>query len=95
MSITAPPQPFENHLTTLHPGQASCPDVYRGRFNRFEHGAAETELARLYADEVKAICGDCAAGGETTAVAAFIAETLQSCGGQIVPPKSYFQQVYR
>lgn len=26
-------------------------------------------------------------------IAAFIAESLQSCGGQVVPPPGYFQQV--
>lgn len=26
-------------------------------------------------------------------IAAFIAESLQSCGGQVIPPMSYFQQV--
>lgn len=26
-------------------------------------------------------------------IAAFIAESLQSCGGQIIPPVGYFQQV--
>lgn len=51
-------------------------------------------MARLYADEVKAICG-AAEVGTGGRVAAFIAETLQSCGGQIVPPKGYFEQVYR
>lgn len=26
-------------------------------------------------------------------IAAFIAESLQSCGGQVIPPPGYFQQV--
>lgn len=26
-------------------------------------------------------------------IAAFIAESLQSCGGQVVPPPGYFQRV--
>lgn len=26
-------------------------------------------------------------------IAAFITESLQSCGGQVVPPAGYFQQV--
>ncbi len=26
-------------------------------------------------------------------IAAFTAESLQSCGGQVIPPKGYFQQV--
>lgn len=26
-------------------------------------------------------------------IAAFIAESLQSCGGQVIPPVGYFQQV--
>lgn len=28
-------------------------------------------------------------------VAAFIAESLQSCGGQIIPPTGYFERIYR
>lgn len=28
-------------------------------------------------------------------VAAFIAESLQSCGGQIIPPVGYFENIYR
>lgn len=26
-------------------------------------------------------------------IAAFVAESLQSCGGQVIPPAGYFQQV--
>lgn len=68
--------------------------MYGGRYNRFEHTASEVELGRLYADEVKAICA-AADGRPDGKVAAYIAESLQSCGGQIVPPKGYFEQVYR
>lgn len=34
------------------------------------------------------------ANGKGKGIAAFIAESLQSCGGQIIPPKGYFQKVY-
>lgn len=73
--------------------KASCPDTYRGRFNRFDHSANDAELATLYADEVADICKDVAATGN--GVAAYIAESLQSCGGQIIPPAGYFEQVYK
>jgi ethanolamine-phosphate phospho-lyase len=47
----------------------------------------------LYADEVEDIINGLAKNGK--GVAAFIAESLQSCGGQILPPKDYFKRVYR
>ncbi|KAM6909085.1 ethanolamine-phosphate phospho-lyase isoform 2-T2 [Xenentodon cancila] len=65
---------------------APSPDVYRGKY-RADH----PDPATAYADEVKGIIGKvCKKGGK---IAAFIAESLQSCGGQVIPPVGYFQQV--
>ncbi|KAK5875959.1 hypothetical protein CesoFtcFv8_026982 [Champsocephalus esox] len=65
---------------------APSPDVYRGKY-RADH----PDPATAYADEVKDIIhGVCEKGGK---IAAFIAESLQSCGGQVIPPPGYFQQV--
>ena len=47
-------------------------------------------MGQLYADEVARLVE-----GSRTGVAAFIAESLQSCGGQIIPPKDYFKKVYK
>ncbi|KAM3590349.1 uncharacterized protein V6R79_007934 [Siganus canaliculatus] len=65
---------------------APSPDVYRGKYRADHH-----DPATAYADEVKdMIDGVHEKGGK---IAAFIAESLQSCGGQVIPPAGYFQQV--
>lgn len=71
--------------------QASCPDSYRGKFNRFNStlGAVKDQ----YVSEIDSIAQKIADEGR--GVAAYIAESLQSCGGQIIPPEGYFQDVYR
>ncbi|XP_005927740.1 ethanolamine-phosphate phospho-lyase [Haplochromis burtoni] len=65
---------------------ASSPDVYRGK-----HRADHSDPATAYADEVKDIINKAYKKGGK--IAAFIAESLQSCGGQVIPPVGYFQQV--
>ncbi|XP_004079724.1 ethanolamine-phosphate phospho-lyase isoform X1 [Oryzias latipes] len=65
---------------------APSPDVYRGKY-RADHA----DPARAYADEVKDIIEQVHKKGGK--IAAFIAESLQSCGGQVIPPVGYFQQV--
>ncbi|XP_053678275.1 alanine--glyoxylate aminotransferase 2-like [Anopheles nili] len=67
---------------------APCPDVYRGKYRDCDYPEG-TDLGQLYADEVQHIIERSSNG-----VAAFIAESLQSCGGQIIPPAGYFQKVY-
>nr|XP_015200645.1 PREDICTED: ethanolamine-phosphate phospho-lyase [Lepisosteus oculatus] len=47
--------------------------------------------ATAYADDVRDIICDAHRKGHK--IAAFIAESLQSCGGQVIPPKGYFQKV--
>ncbi|XP_051041461.1 ethanolamine-phosphate phospho-lyase [Phodopus roborovskii] len=65
---------------------APSPDIYRGKY-REDHEDAAT----AYADEVKKIIEDARSSGRK--IAAFIAESMQSCGGQIIPPAGYFQKV--
>ncbi|XP_061566349.1 ethanolamine-phosphate phospho-lyase [Cololabis saira] len=65
---------------------APSPDVYRGKY-RADH----PDPAKAYADEVKGIIGKVHKKGGK--IAAFIAESLQSCGGQVILPPGYFQQV--
>ncbi|XP_053272005.1 ethanolamine-phosphate phospho-lyase isoform X2 [Pleuronectes platessa] len=65
---------------------APSPDVYRGKY-RADHA----DPATAYADEVKDIIEKVHKKGGK--IAAFIAESLQSCGGQVIPPLGYFQQV--
>jgi ethanolamine-phosphate phospho-lyase len=47
----------------------------------------------LYAEEVRALCKEAKKNGRT--VAAFIAESLQSCGGQVIPPANFMKNVYK
>ncbi|NND88451.1 MAG: aminotransferase class III-fold pyridoxal phosphate-dependent enzyme, partial [Flavobacteriaceae bacterium] len=61
------------------------PDPFRGK----HHGS---ETGKKYADDVQMILQDLQ--DRNIDIAAFIAEPILSCGGQIVPPPSYFQQVY-
>lgn len=65
---------------------APSPDVYRGKY-RADH----PDPAAAYANEVKDIIEG--VHGKGRKIAAFIAESLQSCGGQVIPPPGYFQQV--
>ncbi|KAM5255839.1 ethanolamine-phosphate phospho-lyase [Ctenodactylus gundi] len=65
---------------------APNPDTYRGKY-REDH----VDSAQAYADEVKRIIEDVHSSGRK--IAAFIAESMQSCGGQIIPPAGYFQKV--
>ncbi|KAF7706296.1 ethanolamine-phosphate phospho-lyase [Silurus meridionalis] len=69
-----------------HVHVASSPDIYRGKY-REDHADPST----AYANEVKDIIEKAHAKGHK--IAAFIAESLQSCGGQIIPPVGYFQKV--
>lgn len=74
---------------------APVPDVYRGKHRtgaQGEGGPTEQELAHLYAGEVGDIIKKLE--GEGKAPAAYIAESLQSCGGQIIFPQGYLQEVY-
>ncbi len=69
---------------------APMPDTYRGRFRRGQ-GMSGAELGVRYADEV----GRAAARlGRDPGVAAFIAEPILSCGGQIEPPPGYLRAAF-
>uniref|UniRef100_A0A8C3SEU9 Ethanolamine-phosphate phospho-lyase n=1 Tax=Chelydra serpentina TaxID=8475 RepID=A0A8C3SEU9_CHESE len=65
---------------------APSPDIYRGEY-REDH----PDAASAYADDVKKIIEEAEKNGRK--IAAFIAESMQSCGGQIIPPAGYFQKV--
>ncbi|KAH8387695.1 hypothetical protein KR093_008927 [Drosophila rubida] len=69
---------------------APCPDSYGGQYT--DKQFPDADLGLLYAQPVADICERQLAKGQ--GVAAFIAESLQSCGGQILPPAGYFQRVY-
>ncbi|KAM8940228.1 ethanolamine-phosphate phospho-lyase [Pelodytes ibericus] len=65
---------------------APSPDIYRGKY-REDHPDPGT----AYAEEVNDIIKDIYKNNRK--IAAFIAESMQSCGGQIIPPAGYFQKV--
>ena len=71
---------------------AAMPDVYRGRW-RGGCGVSDEELGVRYAGEV----GDAAKvlADRGHGVAAFVAEPILSCGGQIEPPPGYLEGAYR
>lgn len=73
--------------------QAPVPDVYRGKYVYPNDSLNEEELGKLYANEVGKICKE--SKRKNGGVCAFIAESLQSCGGQIIPPEGYFKEVYQ
>ncbi|XP_078400913.1 ethanolamine-phosphate phospho-lyase isoform X1 [Cetorhinus maximus] len=65
---------------------APSPDIYRGKY-REDH----PDPASAYANEVNLLIQEAQKKGRK--MAAFIAESMQSCGGQIIPPPGYFQKV--
>lgn len=99
---------YHGHLTTLvdispykfnHPGgegqkewvhMVPCPDSYRGKYRSSDYD--EEKLADLYAQEVIDAVENAEKRGRK--ICLFLAESLQSCGGQIVYPRNYFKKVY-
>ncbi|KAJ8007781.1 hypothetical protein DPEC_G00097760 [Dallia pectoralis] len=65
---------------------ALSPDIYRGIYKQ-DH----PDPATAYADDVNNLIQKAHENGHK--IAAFIAESLQSCGGQVIPPVGYFQKV--
>jgi ethanolamine-phosphate phospho-lyase len=61
------------------------PDGYRGR-----HKGQGREAGEAYANDLARVMG---AAGEP--VAAFMTESFQSCGGQIIPPQGYLEHAFR
>ncbi len=61
------------------------PDIYRGAHNGTDAGDA-------YAVEVGRVAGEACAGGRS--IAAFFAESLLSCGGQMPLPQNYLKAAF-
>lgn len=53
----------------------------------------EDEIGPLYAEEVKKLIKNANNNGRQ--IAAFIAESMISCGGQVLLPKNYLKNVYK
>jgi len=74
-----------------HTHVAPVPDVYRGVHRDTDHPPG-TDMGKVYADQVKDICDKLRSQGSKPSC--FIAESLQSCGGQIIYPEGYLKRVY-
>jgi 4-aminobutyrate aminotransferase-like enzyme/Ser/Thr protein kinase RdoA (MazF antagonist)/murein DD-endopeptidase MepM/ murein hydrolase activator NlpD len=66
---------------------AAMPDDYRGLYRRGDGGRAAK-----FAAHVEGAFADLAGDGQTPA--AFLAECVLSCGGQVEPPEGYFTAAY-
>lgn len=100
---------YHGHVTSLidispykfnHPGGDGKPDwvhvapvadIYRGKYTDKDYTIEQ--LSEKYADEVKMLCQK--SSKEGGGVCIFYAESMQSCGGQIVFPPGYLRQVYK
>ncbi|XP_070185744.1 5-phosphohydroxy-L-lysine phospho-lyase-like [Littorina saxatilis] len=67
-----------------------CPDTYRGKFRDCDYPGED--LGAKYAGEVDSVIKDVENKGK--GVCCFIAESMQSCGGQVIYPEGYLQRVY-
>ncbi|MDX1410536.1 MAG: aminotransferase class III-fold pyridoxal phosphate-dependent enzyme [Nitrospirales bacterium] len=70
-----------------HVHKVMMPDCYRGRYKNHH------DAGRLYADQVSEVLNR--ATNNDKRIAAFICESLLSCGGQIVLPPNYLTEVYQ
>lgn len=68
-----------------------CPDTYRGKFRDCDYPPGE-DLGEKYANEVDRIIKDIQDQGK--GVCCFIAESMQSCGGQIIYPEGYLKRAF-
>lgn len=71
--------------------KTSLPDSYRGKYRDTQYSSQE--IGKKYADDVRKIC-EKIGKEKAKGVCAFIAESLISCGGQVIPPLNYFLEVY-
>jgi 4-aminobutyrate aminotransferase-like enzyme len=72
-------KPENTHILPL-------PDSYRGKYSGENCGIDYANHAKEIIQNLKA---------ERKEIAGFIGESMISCGGQIVPPKNYFKEVYK
>ena len=72
--------------------QVPNPDTYRGKYTE-QTTDTKVDVGELYADEVQKVITDAHANGRR--IAAFFAESMQSCAGQVVLPAGYLRRVYR
>lgn len=95
-AVQMSPYKFEHGANIRKPDWihiAPAPDVYRGRHQLSDEdrhcAEKQRQMGQLYAEEVSGLLEQIGQGN----VAGFIAEALQSCGGQVIPPAGYFPAV--
>jgi len=71
---------------------APVPDVYRGVHRDDDESLKGADMGEVYANNVADICEKLKTKGKKPSC--FIAESLQSCGGQIIYPEGYLKRVY-
>ena len=71
---------------------APVPDVYRGVHRNDDSANAGADMGEVYAEDVAAICRDLQSRGLKPGC--FIAESLQSCGGNILYHGSGFNTTF-
>jgi 4-aminobutyrate aminotransferase-like enzyme/Ser/Thr protein kinase RdoA (MazF antagonist) len=71
-----------------HVHELDMPDAFRGRYRR-----TDPDHAARYVEDARGLFESLASRGRP--VGAFIAEAILSCGGQIVLPPGYLQEIYR
>jgi 4-aminobutyrate aminotransferase-like enzyme/Ser/Thr protein kinase RdoA (MazF antagonist)/murein DD-endopeptidase MepM/ murein hydrolase activator NlpD len=72
-------KPLNTHILPL-------PDPYRGKHTGDNCGTEYANYAKKHIDYLNIV---------DQKIAGFIGESMISCGGQIVPPKNYFKEVYK
>lgn len=70
---------------------APCPDSFRGKYRDTEYSG--NEICEKYVQDVRDLISEAHKNGRN--IAAFIAESMQSCGGQVIFPQGYLRQVYK
>lgn len=71
---------------------APLPCSYRGQYTTEEY-SNDGEIGELYADEVLKLIKQ--ANNADRTIAAFISESMISCGGQVILPKDYLKHTYK
>ncbi|KAL8587799.1 hypothetical protein ACOMHN_021017 [Nucella lapillus] len=67
-----------------------CPDTYRGKYRDCDYPGED--LGAKYASDVDASISQIQR--QQKGVCCFIAESMQSCGGQVIYPQGFLQRVY-
>ncbi|CAL1529198.1 unnamed protein product [Lymnaea stagnalis] len=70
---------------------AECPDSFRGKYTKRDHPGED--LGALYASNIDDIIEEIHKKNKN--VTCFIAESMQSCGGQVIYPPGYLDKVFK